>query len=353
MPKRTKLPPSPDYIDIGKNPENHMIQKADPLMSLSKTTMTLPELKILDAYLDRINSHDPEKRTVQLEKGKIEEFLGVSRILRPDLEKRLLNLAQAVKIEDESKPNGFKVISLFEEIGAWQDGDGLWQITLTCTPAAREYIFNIENLHYLRYALSDVVNLTSRYSYFLYLYLLKQRFRGSWEVPLDELKDYLRCTAASYTQYKRFNDLVLKKCHHELNKKTSLHYSYVPIKRGRTVKAIQFTVETSAALDILPGQLSLEDLPSNQGTDLIELLRSATTPPGSDEPEFSRAEMEHLFTTLATVSVDKLPQIDDNNIDLRRYHYLTEKYAAMNRQAEKKQIKHRFAYFLSIIKQDF
>ena len=76
---------------------------------------------------------------------------------------------------------------------------------------------------------------------------------------------------------------------------------------------------------------------------------SATTPPGSDEPEFSRAEIEHLFTTLATVSVDKLPQIDDNNIDLRRYHYLAEKYAAMNRQAEKQQIKHRFAYLLKLI----
>lgn len=353
MPKRTRLPPFPDYVDIGKNPENHMIQKADPLMSLSKTTMTLPELKILDAYLDRINSHDPEKRTVQLEKGKIEEFLGVSRILRPDLEKRLLNLAQAVKIEDETKPNGFKVVSLFEEIGAWQDEDGLWQITLTCTTAAREYIFNIENLHYLRYALSDVVNLTSRYSYFLYLYLLKQRFRGSWEVPLDELKDYLRCTAATYTQYKRFNDLVLKKCYHELNEKTSLHYSYIPVKRGRTVKAIQFTVQTTATLDILPGQLSLEDLPSDPGTDLIELLRSATTPPGSAAPEFTRAEMEQLFTVLATVSVDKLPHVEpDNNIKFRRYHYLSERYAAMNRQAEKKPIKHRFAYLLKLIQND-
>ena len=140
MPKRTRLPIAPSYKNTGKHPQSHMIQKSDPLLSLSKTSMTLPELKILDAYLDRINSHDPEKRTVQLEKGKIEEFLGVSRILRPDLEKRLYNLAQVVKIEDVNKPNGFKLVALFEEISAWQDDDGLWQITLTCTPVSYTHL---------------------------------------------------------------------------------------------------------------------------------------------------------------------------------------------------------------------
>ena len=118
----------PDYEGMGVHSENAEIQKARPLQSLSETNLTLPEFKILDAYLARINSHDPEKRTVRLEKGELEKVLGVTRILKDDLNKRLRNLFQIIEVKDESKRKGFKLINLFEEADAEQDDDGLWQI---------------------------------------------------------------------------------------------------------------------------------------------------------------------------------------------------------------------------------
>ncbi len=262
MPRRKKLPPVPDYTDGGQNPETHLIQKSNPLLSLSATDMTLPELKILDIYLDRIDSHNEEKRTVQFEKGEIEKMLGVSRILKNDLEKRLRHLAQVVKIEDETKPKGFKLVSLFEEIDAWQDDDGLWQISLTCTNRAREYIFNIDNIGYLRYRLKSVISLTSRYSYVLYLWLEHNRFRRSWEIDLMELKALLRCTADTYKQFYRFNDLVLKKCQKEIIEKTNCRFTYEPLKRGRTVRAVRFTVETQKCLELdqeYPNRYTIEN----------------------------------------------------------------------------------------------
>ena len=138
MPRRKKLPPIPDYEGTGKTPEKAYIQKARPLQSLSETDLTLPELKILDAYLARINSHNPDKRTVKLEKGELERYLGVSRILKEDLNKRLRHLFQVIEVKDENKRKGFKLINLFEEADAEQDENGLWQVTLTCTPSARE-----------------------------------------------------------------------------------------------------------------------------------------------------------------------------------------------------------------------
>lgn len=259
MPQRKKLPPLPDYKDGGRSPETHLIQKSNPLLSLSETDMTLPELKILDVYLDRIDSHDEEKRTIQFGKGEIEKMLGVSRILKNDLEKRLRHLAQVVKIEDATKPEGFKLVSLFEEIGAWQDDDGLWQISLTCTNRAREYIFNIDNIGYLRYRLKSVISLTSRYSYVMYLWLEHNRFRRSWEIDLTELKALLRCTANTYSQFKRFNDLVLKKCQKEILEKTDCRFTYEPLKRGRSVHAVRFTVETLQTIEDIPGQIGLDE----------------------------------------------------------------------------------------------
>ena len=107
-------------------------------------------------------------------------------------------------------------------------------------------MFNIDNIGYLRYRLKNVINLTSRYSYVLFLYLLDNRFRKSWSVDLADLKALLNCKADAYKQYYRFNDLILKKCHKEICEKTDLCFSYKPIKRGRSISTVEFTVETFA-----------------------------------------------------------------------------------------------------------
>lgn len=251
MPKRKKLPTIPDYTGIPTDENKLMVQKSNPLQSLSETGMSLVEFKILDAYLSRINSHDEEKRYVRFEKGELERILGVSRILKNDLEARLDGLFKVVTIRDEHKKKGFTKIALFEKAEATQSDDGLWQIDLACTPSALEYVFNIDNIGYLRYRLKNIIELTSRYSYILYLYLESRR-KGkqskSWTIPLDELKEMLHCTADSYANgYKDFNKDILKKCYKELHEKTDLRFTYEPVKgKGRKVTAIHFTVETFA-----------------------------------------------------------------------------------------------------------
>ena len=350
MPLRKRLQPISDYKDYSKNPKTDFIQQYNSLLSLAETNLTLPELKILDVYLCSIDSNNIKERTIQFEKGEIERILGISKILKHDLEKRLRHLGQVVEIEDESKPEGFKLISLFEEINAWRDDDGLWQISLTCTSSAKKYIFNAENIGYLRYRLKNVISLKSRYSYVLYMWLEYNRFRGTWDIEVTELKALLRCTADTYKEFKRFNDLILKRCQKEIHEKTNCRFSYTPIRRGRFVKIIRFTVETLPNIETSnPNEITLENY--YQDNDHIELLRSACCPSGTQIPEFSRAEIEQVFEVLLGVPDRKLPMIS-GGINIQRYHYLAERYAAMNRIDEKKPIKNRFSYFLKIIKAD-
>lgn len=239
MPKRNTLPRLPE----GENKaEMSCIQKARPLQSLAETGLTLSEFKIIDAYLSKIDSHKPEERSVLLEKGKLEEYLEVDRIREEELEKRLSHLFQTVKIKDKNKPKGFKLVNLFEKAEAVQDENGTWQVTLTCTPSAMEYIFNIENIGYLRYHLHNVVNLTSRYSYVLFLYVIDNKFRGTWAVGVDELRNILNCKSQWYEQFKFFNKEILKKCTEEINAKTDVKFAYEPIRAGRRVTGIKFTV---------------------------------------------------------------------------------------------------------------
>ncbi len=69
--------------DVIKNlgsAEKLTVQKSMPLFSLWRSELTLSEFKILDTYLARINSHEPDRRIVEFSKGELEEKLGVKKI---------------------------------------------------------------------------------------------------------------------------------------------------------------------------------------------------------------------------------------------------------------------------------
>lgn len=342
MPKRKKLPKIPDYTGVPKDENKLIVQKSNPLQSLSETELTLPEFKILDAYLARINSHNTNKRTVKLEKGELERTLGVSRILKDDLNKRLRHLFQVIEVKDDSKCKGFKLINLFEEAEAEQDDDGLWQITLTCTPSAREYVFNIDNIGYLRYRLKNIVNLTSRYSYILYLYLENNHFRKSWKISLEELKKILNCTAESYNKYKELNDKILKKCQQELHNKTDLRFSYQPTdKKGRSYTAIKFTVETiTDRLQLEPNKaISAESEQSSLPSSENELSAYLAV----CKNELSAEQIKLLLDLMSFIEEEQ------------RLSYFQHIFTRLEYQASKsgKKIASPFAYLTQMIKNDY
>lgn len=365
MPKRNKLPAVPDYVGSGKNLEKLTIQKSNPLLTLSETSITLPELKILDVYLSRINSHEPKKRYVQLEKGELEKMLGVTRILQKDLDARINNLFQVVTVKDETKRNGFTKVSLFEKVTCEQNEDGLWQIDLMCTQSAMEYIFNIENLGYLKYRLRNVVNLTSRYSYILYLYLEDNIYRKTWRVSLDELKQMLNCTAETYSEYKRFNDLILKKCQKEIAEKTDISFTYTTVKKGRKVVAISFEVERVARIETtvepptpaeLPPEPPAEELKYN-GYESEEMMMFGD----ACLYEFNNSQIKELRSIIVEIDVpengayflgDELPF---GFTDLRvfdEFNFLCMEYMKMKRYTKDKGFnsKRRFAYLIKTLK---
>lgn len=346
MPKRKKLPVVADYIGLG-NTEKLTVQKSTPLQSLAQTNLTLTELKLLDVYLSRIDSHDPEKRTVQIEKGELERVLNVTRILKDDLDERLQHLFQIVKIEDETKRKGFKLVSLFEEADAEPDENGSWTITLTCTPSAREYIFNIENLGYLRYRLKNIVELKSRYSYILFMYLENNRFRKSWEIKLDDLKKLLKCTANRYNQFKFFNAEILGKCHKELNEKTDCHFEYEPIKRNRTVIAVRFTMQTAKAT---AKEVLAKEVLEVQETPKAEDQNCPFWENALREWKLSQEKLEELAALLATIPTTVLPQAED--IEQAKYKYIALKVAAIKSRSKEKRITNRFRYLLTMIENE-
>lgn len=334
---------------LGKSVDKLVVQKSRPLFALWRSDLTLAEFKILDTYLARIDSHNPEKRQVTFGKGELEEKLGVKKINQKELEERLKHLmGNVVKIPDKDGKKGFKLITLFEEAVAEQDDYGLWQVKLECTQSAMKYIFNMENLGYCRYKLRCITSLTSRYTYIMFVYLEAHRKMKTWEVPLDELKEILSCDKEeTYKEFKRFNDLILKKIQKELTEKTECRYTYEPVKKGRSVVAVRFTVETlpKAYFDeVDENQMTLEQWEEvNQERALWESTVA--------EFGFTSEQIAALREVLVCIPEHKMPQSIAcyDEIDLRRYHYMRIKVTVLKSRTN---IKNKFPYLLKMLKQD-
>lgn len=330
------------------------VQKSLPLFALWRSDLTLAEFKILDTYLSRIDSYKPDKRAVMFEKGELEKLLGVSKINNKELKERLKHLmGNVVEIPDEEEKDGFRLITLFEEAVAEKDDYGLWQVKLECTQKAMKYIFNIDNIGYLRYKLRCITSIKSRYTYIMFIYLESNRFRKSWEVPIEELKEILNCDKEeTYKQFKRFNDLILKKVQKEMLEKTECKYEYEPIKKGRSVVAIRFMVETLPKESIeYPQQITLEEYEKELNRELWEKALQKE----NEMCEFSNEQIEEIRQVLVCMPEKKLPEdvaSNTNDINIRRYHYIAQQYAVLNRMATENQIRNRFAYFMTMIKKD-
>lgn len=332
---------------LGRDTDKLTVQKSKPLFALWQSELTLAEFKILDTYLGRINSHDNEHRTVKFGKGELEELLGVKQLKPQVLDDRLKHLMTTVRIPDENSKRGFTRISLFEKTHAEQDDYGVWEAELTCTESAKKYIFDVENITYLRYKLKNIINIKSRYTYVMFLYLWDNKYRGTWEIDLLELKVMLNCdNEPSYDKFKVFNDRILKRVQKEIHEVTDIRYDYETIKRGRSVVAVRFTYKSKIFDEVDDNQMTIEEWQA--GTDR-ELWQTPL-----EQFNFSKEQYDELFSVMITVPDYKLPQSSAcyGSIELMRYHYIDQKAKELLRRDKEKPIRNKYLYILKMLKQD-
>lgn len=238
----------------------YWVQKSDPLVLMRSVPFSLGELKILDTYISRINAKDDTRRTVIFTKEEYEELMGLTCVDYRTLKKHTEGmLGKVVTLEMPDKE--YLQFVLFEQARYHKDEYGKPIVELTCTTLAQDLFFFIKEnetkYQYFKYALENVINLTRKASYLLYLHVIHERYRGEWEVDLKELRDkVLDCKAQqTYQEFKEFKKAVLAPAVKEVNEKTDCHFDYEAIKRGRRVAKIKFIYHSKEQVD---GQLSFD-----------------------------------------------------------------------------------------------
>jgi plasmid replication initiation protein len=329
---------------------NHIVEKSRPLVLMRAVEFTLGELKILDTYLSRINARDPNNRTVRFTKEEYEQLMDIKQARPEDLEKAVgLMMKHTVTIP---LSNGeWEKYTLFCKSSFKQDKKtGQWWVELTCTDSAKELFFNIEKLGYLRYQLQNVLALSSKYSVFLYVYLLANRYRKQWTTSVEDLKNYVfQCSKVeTYTEYKRFKELVLGKALKEVNEKTDIEFSMKPIRSGRVITDIEFELVKDEVIEYEPfDQLTLSDVADAGLSDHeIEAYEAFA---GVTDNKFTNAQLDVLHEIMRhNYRIRREPQT--NSMIWGRALYLQAQYTDMK---SKQNIKHPFNYLKKAVQEDF
>ena len=348
MPSKYQTP------NIDERKLNMLVQKSNPLLTLCQSDMTLEELKILDIYLAHINSHDESTRDVVFSQGEMEALLGVQRIRATDLRNRLRHLlGTVIDLGNPSSKKELKQVTLFSMAVSKKEQNGRWYVNLRCTDDALKYVFDIETIGYIRYRIRKVVQLKSRYSYVLYMYLLHNAFRVKWTIPIEKLKTILCCEdVARYQEFKYFNRDILQMSHQELTEKKCLVFHYSVVKDWRTAVAIEFHVTDLLDAKTIHSPIELAEIEfteyeepedvdpvlSNFADKMTDLLKEAC------DNEFSEKEIKYLYALISPLDLQH-----PNGLEIARYHYLEEMYLKLN---TRENVAKRFPYFVTMIKKD-
>jgi len=329
---------------------DNLVQKARPLLFMEVVPFSLGELKVLDVFLSRINSRDENRRTVRFTKEEYEELMGIERMRPERINKYVKSLmGKMITIPSRKGVKGWTNVVLFSCSDCFKDEYGQWWIDLSCTNEALELFFNVEQIGYIRYYLSNILPLTSKYSILLYLYLLDNRFRLRWQVSVDELRNSVfRCSdVASYQDFKIFKRKILNNSLSEINAKTDLNFTASTTaphcKVGRKIINVEFT--------LIQDKVNLENSRQLALPEVAEVHESKYAPnlyhiAGAVNYEFDNDQMEVISSI-----IDNLPT---NNAyrEKQRYSFLSTCYSKMNYYHKKNRIQNRFKYFVSVIEKE-
>ncbi len=336
----------------GNLKDSYLVQKSEPLLLMRTVPFELGELKILDTYIARINSHYENCCTVTFTKAEYEQLMGIGKTNIATLKKYTAKLLG--KVVEVPMPTGYMQFVLFTCAKCELNEYGERIIELSCSEQAKQLFFGIEQLGYLQYELKNILSLTSKYSFLLYLYLRKERYRSDWVISLDELREQRLDIKnnETYQNFKYFKRDILDKAVVEVNEKTDIKFTYSTEKKGRRVVGIHFQLIKEIESEIDQNQLIFEDMseqkpPEYDVDDRLGLLAESVN------NEFTPTQMDEIFQNICLIPLDENP----HGIDIARYHYLRQLYAKLNTAAERtaakgKPIKDRYKYFITLLKKD-
>ena len=242
-----------------------IVEHNDLITSVAK--MDKVPLKIFELAVSCIDTDNPPKdHTILLSKTELFAFFKVSDNDKHSRFKEAIEKMQKQAFFQikEVKGKGYNMKSIvpipFVEWNSYND-----EVKIEFHREIMPYLIELKE-KFTQYALSDLVDLNSKYSIILYKWLSMnynqyehysnkggrraeqvEAYRNP-SISIKELR-IMTDTVNSYKQFTRFNNDVLKTPLDEINAHTSFNVTYDKIKKGRSIDSIVFHIEKKRKAD--------------------------------------------------------------------------------------------------------
>lgn len=216
-----------------------MIRKAHPIIEAGYK-LSLAEQRIILLSLAKLDNRNAEQSLVTLYVKEYAENFGVDETTAyrdlKNASKRLYERSIILKGEDETTE--FRWI---ESRTRYHSGEG--RISFEFSRRVVPYLFELDKrLGYTQYHLLSVSGFSNIYSIRFYELCKKLQGMQNQVVEVDEVRRMLMLED-KYREFKTFKRDVLNPAFKEINAKSDLLVEIAPIKRGRTIVALKFSIQ--------------------------------------------------------------------------------------------------------------
>lgn len=246
---------------------HNIVVKANDLIQKSRFSLSLQQQKIV-LYL--ISQIQPKDEDFKLYEFNIQDFCRVCGIDETS-GKNYKALKQAIKgIRDKSL--WITLPDESESLVSWIEKTKILpksgKIQIKLDEDMKPFLLQLKS-NFTRYELIWTLSFKSKYSIRLYEYIKSIHYKELEtyvrEIPIDRLKELM---GTEYKEYRDFHSRALKPAVQEINEYSDKILTYEPIREGRKVSAIRFTISTKDAMERLKLSNQIEQ---ELGTDQLTL----------------------------------------------------------------------------------
>ena len=277
-----------------------IVEHNDLITSVAK--MDKVPLKIFELAVSCIDTENlPKDNTIYLSKAELFTFFKVDDSNKHSRFKEAIEKMQKTAYFEikEVKGKGYKMTSIVPiPTVSWTDYDD--NVMIQFNSNIMPYLIELKE-KFTQYALSDLVDLNSKYSIILYKWLSmnynqyehysakggrREEQVESYRNPSITVKELrvITDTVKDYPRFDNFETWILKKPLEEINAHTHFNVTYDKIKKGRSIDSIVFHIEKRRTADDnsykLDDQAYIEDKKQKEETEkdlVFEAMKSKYT----------------------------------------------------------------------------
>lgn len=219
--------------------KNLIIVKSNNFVEASYK-LTLDEMRILLLTIGKIDPNIEEHhRDFEFTVAEFAESFGIDeKVAYQQVQTAVDKLGGRWAVLEDTPKVKRKAVFLTDQ--TYFKGEGRFQIVLH--EKLMPFVSAIKD-KFTKYNLEYVAKFSSFHAIRLYEILAQYRSIGFREIDLKDLKEWLQ-VADKYERYNNFKQWVLEPSITEINEKSDLDIEFDPIKRGRSIATLKFTINS-------------------------------------------------------------------------------------------------------------